>query len=37
MDAYESIFLLAMIVVWLVGSALIGLFGIHLSHIDEPH
>ena len=36
MDAYEWIFLLAMIGVWLVGSALIAFFGIHLSHIAKP-
>jgi hypothetical protein len=29
--------MLAMIVVLFGGSALIGLFGIHLSHIQEPH
>jgi uncharacterized membrane protein YjjB (DUF3815 family) len=37
MDAYEWIFLLSMIAAWLIGSALIGLFGIHLSHIQKPH
>jgi hypothetical protein len=35
MNLYEWIFLLAMIVVWLVGSVLIGLFGIQLSHIEK--
>jgi hypothetical protein len=35
MDAYEWIFLVAMIAVWLLGSLLIGLFGSHLSHIEE--
>jgi len=35
MDAYEWIFLVAMIVVWLVGSALIGLFGFHFSHVEK--
>jgi hypothetical protein len=37
MDAYEWMFLVAMIVLWLLGSALIGLFGIRLSHIGKPH
>jgi hypothetical protein len=35
MDAYEWIFLVAMITVWLFGSALIGLFGAHLSHVEK--
>jgi hypothetical protein len=35
MDAYEWTFLVAMIAVWLLGSALIGLFGAHLSHIEH--
>jgi hypothetical protein len=37
MDAYEWIFLVAMIAVWVGGSALIGLFGIHLLDIEKPH
>jgi hypothetical protein len=37
MDAYEWIFLVATIAVWLAGSALIGLFGIHLWNIENPH
>jgi hypothetical protein len=35
MDAFAWIFLVAMIAVWVGGSMLIGLFGIHLSHIKE--
>jgi hypothetical protein len=34
-DAYEWIFLVSMITVWLLGSALIGLFGAHLSHVEK--
>jgi hypothetical protein len=37
MDAYEWIFLVSMIAVWLFGSALIGLFGLHFSHIQDGH
>ena len=37
MDAYEWIFLVAMIVIWLAGSAVIGLFGHHLFSIEKPH
>jgi hypothetical protein len=37
MDVYAWIFLVAMIVVWLGGSALIGLFGLHLGRVETPH
>jgi hypothetical protein len=37
MDVYEWIFLLAMIVVWIVGSALIGLLGIQFFRTGESH
>jgi hypothetical protein len=37
MDAFEWIFLVAMIAVWVGGSMLIGLFGIHLRNIEQPH
>jgi hypothetical protein len=37
MDAFAWIFLVAMIAVWVGGSMLIGLFGIHLGDIEKPH
>jgi hypothetical protein len=36
MDVYNWIFLVSMIAVWLGGSVLIGMFGIHLRHIEKP-
>ena len=35
MDAYAWIFLVAMIAVWVAGSAFIGLFGLHLSQLEN--
>jgi hypothetical protein len=37
MDVYEWIFLVSMIVVWIGGSLLVGLFGIHLWSIEKQH
>jgi hypothetical protein len=37
MHAYNWIFLISMIAVWLVGSVLVGIFGAHLLHIEKHH
>jgi hypothetical protein len=35
MEAYNWIFLVTMIAVWIAGSAAVAVFGIHLSHIEK--
>ena len=37
MDAYNWIFLVSMIAVWFVGSALVGWFGAHLFRAEKHH
>jgi hypothetical protein len=37
MDAYNWIFLVSMIAVWVVGSLLVGLFGARLFHLEKHH
>jgi len=37
MDAYNWIFLVSMIAVWVVGSVLVGLFGRHVFRPEKSH
>ena len=37
MDAYNWIFLVSMIAVWVIGSALVGWFGAHLFRVEKHH
>jgi hypothetical protein len=37
MDAYNWIFLVSMVAVWVVGSVLVGLFGTRLFRLEKRH
>ena len=37
MDAYNWIFLVSMVAVWVVGSVLVGVFGRHLFRLEKHH